>query len=353
MNSIILLLTFTVACSLAMPTNYGSISKSSTTSYAVPAVTILKQINELNDDGSYTFGYEASDGSFRLENMDANGYLTGRFGYVDSFGEMQEMEYVAGKLSGQSLGFQTRGSLIPIGRKFLPFPFIRTSPTKSVEQKALDYHNTIVNDVNRNTGGVQVVSPAKDSYNSGTTVVLVAADEQNSAAAVSDVRVSTPTKTTDGTTKSTDGLTDLVVHVVEKNQKTEDTYGKIADTQISHVLPVVVRVTNVAEADTPTIIQQKAEPTITNIQQLSEQVSIVRSPTTSYGKSPVKSTGKVDEFLKSLDTNTKNVGNYNTNEASGAMTQNQFQQDIQIQDAPQPIQSDSINVDSIGISSIA
>jgi hypothetical protein len=75
-----------------MPTNYGSISKSSTTSYAaVPAVTILKQINELNEDGSYTFGYEASDGSFRLENMDANGYLTGRFGYVDSFGEMQEM----------------------------------------------------------------------------------------------------------------------------------------------------------------------------------------------------------------------------------------------------------------------
>lgn len=221
-------------------------------------------------------------------------------------------------------------------------------------------------DVNRNTGGIQVVSPAKDSYNSGTTVVLVAADENNSAAAVSDaVRVSTPTKTIDETTvedirfvspsKSTDGLTDLVVRVVEKNQKTKDTYGKIADTRISHVLPVVVHVTNVAEADTPTIIQQKAEPTITNIQQLSEQVSIVRSPTTSYGKSAVKSTGKVDEFLKSLETNTKNVGNYNTNEASGAitLTQDQFQQDIQIQDATQPIQSDSINVDSIGISSIA
>lgn len=264
------------------------------------------------------------------------------------------------------MGFQTRGSLIPIGRKILPFPFIRTAPTKSVEQKALDYQNTIIaNDVNRNTGGVQVVSPAKDSYNSGATVVLVAADEQNSLA-VSDVRVSTPTKMTDETTaedirlvspsKSTDGLTDLVVRVVEKNQKTEDTYGKIADTRISHVLPMVVRVANVAEADTPTIIQQKAEPTITNIRQLSEQVSIVRSPTTSYGTSAVKSTGKVEEFLKSLETNPKNVGNYNTNEASGAitLTQDQFQQDIQIQDATQPIQSDdSINVDSIGISSTA
>ncbi len=78
-----------MAYSLATPTNYGS-GKSSTTSYAVPAVTILKQINQLNEDGSYTFGYEASDGSFRFENMDANGYLTGRYGYVDSYGKTQE-----------------------------------------------------------------------------------------------------------------------------------------------------------------------------------------------------------------------------------------------------------------------
>jgi len=28
---------------------------------------IMKQINKVNDDGSYTFGYEADDGSFRLE----------------------------------------------------------------------------------------------------------------------------------------------------------------------------------------------------------------------------------------------------------------------------------------------
>lgn len=84
-----MLLTLTVAYSLATPTNYGS-GKSSTTSYAVPAVTILKQINQLNEDGSYTFGYEASDGSFRFENMDANGYLTGRYGYVDSYGKTQE-----------------------------------------------------------------------------------------------------------------------------------------------------------------------------------------------------------------------------------------------------------------------
>ena len=29
-------------------------------------VPILKQINRLNDDGSYTFGFEAGDGTFRV-----------------------------------------------------------------------------------------------------------------------------------------------------------------------------------------------------------------------------------------------------------------------------------------------
>ncbi|XP_046439323.1 uncharacterized protein LOC124190597 [Daphnia pulex] len=363
MNSITLLLTLTVAYSLATPTNYVN-SKSSTASYATPAVTILKQINQLNEDGSYTFGYEASDGSFRFENMDANGYLTGRYGYVDSYGKTQETEYVAGKLSGQSVGFQARGtSISQDGRTSLPFPFIQTAP-KSVEQKALDYQYTSVDDdedgfpdsapFNGNNGGnVRVVSLAKDAYSSGTTVVRVA--DQNYA--VSDVRVSTPTKTTYETTagnirlvtpsKSSYGP---VVGVVEKNQKIEDNYGKIADTRVSYV-PAVVRVTNAAEADTP-FIKPNAKPITTNIQQLSGQVSIIRSPTTSYGNSAVKSTGKLDEFLKSLETNTKIVGNsYNTNQPSGAITSNQdqFQQDFQIQDV-QPIQGDSISVDSIGFS---
>ena len=55
------MLTFTVACALAAPATY--VSKA--TSYAAPAVTILKQINQLNDDGSYTFGYENS-GIYRV-----------------------------------------------------------------------------------------------------------------------------------------------------------------------------------------------------------------------------------------------------------------------------------------------
>jgi hypothetical protein len=52
-------------------------------------VAILKQIQQVQDDGSYTFGYENADGSFRVENKDKNGYITGKYGYVDDKGHLQ------------------------------------------------------------------------------------------------------------------------------------------------------------------------------------------------------------------------------------------------------------------------
>ena len=41
-------------------------------------VVIIKQVNEINDDGTYTVGYEASDGSFKLETKDAEGNVEGK-----------------------------------------------------------------------------------------------------------------------------------------------------------------------------------------------------------------------------------------------------------------------------------
>ena len=40
-------------------------------------VVIIKQVNEINEDGTYTVGYEASDGSFKLETKDAEGNVEG------------------------------------------------------------------------------------------------------------------------------------------------------------------------------------------------------------------------------------------------------------------------------------
>ena len=58
-----------------------TVSSASTTNVATSTtealVVIVKQVNEINEDGSYTVGYEASDGSFRLETKDAEGNVEG------------------------------------------------------------------------------------------------------------------------------------------------------------------------------------------------------------------------------------------------------------------------------------
>lgn len=63
-------------------------------------VSILKQINKVNDDGSYTFGYEASDGSFKVETRDVAGNVKGMFGFVDETGLLKRVSYSASNSSG-------------------------------------------------------------------------------------------------------------------------------------------------------------------------------------------------------------------------------------------------------------
>ncbi len=83
---------FWVACVLAKPVSYSRVvpyaSKQSLLE-RTSHVEILKQINQINVDGSYTFGFEAADGTFRAEHKDANGYVTGKFGYIDADGQLK------------------------------------------------------------------------------------------------------------------------------------------------------------------------------------------------------------------------------------------------------------------------
>ncbi|XP_070490565.1 uncharacterized protein Cpr97Eb [Chironomus tepperi] len=58
-------------------------------------VPILKQINRHNEDGSYSYGYEAADGSFKIETKSANGEVKGKYGYVDADGNVREISYGA------------------------------------------------------------------------------------------------------------------------------------------------------------------------------------------------------------------------------------------------------------------
>lgn len=76
--------------------------------YTTP-VPILKQINRHNEDGSYSYGYEAADGSFKIETKYPTGEVQGKYGYIDDGGKLREIEYGASKR-----GFEPAGTDINV-----------------------------------------------------------------------------------------------------------------------------------------------------------------------------------------------------------------------------------------------
>ncbi|XP_052865933.1 pupal cuticle protein 27 [Anopheles cruzii] len=76
--------------------------------YTTP-VPILKQINRHNEDGSYSYGYEAADGTFKIETKYPNGEVQGKYGYVDDGGKLREIEYGA-----SNRGFEPQGTDINV-----------------------------------------------------------------------------------------------------------------------------------------------------------------------------------------------------------------------------------------------
>ncbi|CAG5025112.1 unnamed protein product [Parnassius apollo] len=50
----------------------------------------------VNDDGSFTFGYESADGSFKEETRGTDCVVRGKYGYVDPDGNKREFTYVSG-----------------------------------------------------------------------------------------------------------------------------------------------------------------------------------------------------------------------------------------------------------------
>merc|ERR1712066_416791 len=58
-----------------------------------PHIAILKQINTLNEDGSYTYGYHNADGSFKIETRYKDGGVKGKYGFIDADGNVKEYNY--------------------------------------------------------------------------------------------------------------------------------------------------------------------------------------------------------------------------------------------------------------------
>ncbi|RLU22600.1 hypothetical protein DMN91_004878 [Ooceraea biroi] len=67
-------------------------------------VPILKQINKHNEDGSYSYGYEAADGSYKIESKYPSGEVYGKYGFVDDTGSVREVEYGASRRGFEPVG---------------------------------------------------------------------------------------------------------------------------------------------------------------------------------------------------------------------------------------------------------
>merc|ERR1712080_640067 len=87
------------------------------------SVPILKFIDEHNIDGSYTYGFEAGDGTYKLETRLVSGEVKGKYGYIDPDGVLREMEYGA----TEERGFIFSLDHNDIGQP-APLPVQRNSP---------------------------------------------------------------------------------------------------------------------------------------------------------------------------------------------------------------------------------
>ena len=63
-------------------------------------IPILRYIDTQNPDGSYTYGYESGDGTYKIETRYATGEVKGKYGYFDDTGLLREVEYGATPTGG-------------------------------------------------------------------------------------------------------------------------------------------------------------------------------------------------------------------------------------------------------------
>merc|ERR1711953_163347 len=85
-------------------------AQSSPTTSTTP-VPILRYVDTQNIDGSYTYGYEAADGTYKLETRFVDGRVKGKYGYIDPEGNVREASY--GAEAGRGFEPQIEGIELP------------------------------------------------------------------------------------------------------------------------------------------------------------------------------------------------------------------------------------------------
>lgn len=117
-------------------------------------VEIVKQIRRLNEDGSYTIGYEADDGTFKIESRDVLGNVKGTFGYIDQDGEVKRVTYSSSSDS------------TPV----TPVP-VTTTTTPSTPMMVVRVNKTVSSTTRRPDRLATIVYPTRTSYTTRGTVI--------------------------------------------------------------------------------------------------------------------------------------------------------------------------------------
>lgn len=89
-----------------------------------------------NDDGSYTYGYESADGSFKIETKLPTGEVKGKYGYVDDVGKVRVIEYGATKNGFAPAGEGNYPTNLPfnVNCKISFFLWVKTNLNQSNEK---------------------------------------------------------------------------------------------------------------------------------------------------------------------------------------------------------------------------
>merc|ERR1712095_215344 len=74
-------------------------------------VPILRYIDNQNTDGSYTYGFEGADGTYKMETRLADGRVKGKYGYIDPEGVLREASY--GAEAGRGFEPEIQGLELP------------------------------------------------------------------------------------------------------------------------------------------------------------------------------------------------------------------------------------------------
>merc|ERR1712233_132338 len=109
-------------------------------------VPILRYVDSQNIDGSYTYGYEAADGTYKLETRFVDGRVKGKYGYIDPEGNLREASY--GAEAGRGFEPQIEGVELPApvvepqeAFNEIPQPAAPAAPKQFIDEQATKQAN--------------------------------------------------------------------------------------------------------------------------------------------------------------------------------------------------------------------